>query len=282
MKIKKIGMLLTLLGVLVIAGSAQGAIALLDEFNGPAGPATPDVNEWNGNVAIDGSGNAVFPLDTPSSLASRFYTFFPFDIKYQPMSYTVTSQSSPHGFMGLDARSPFIGSILVRPDLGWLMSRGPGGFDFVSFDSKSLTGPYTVDITWTPTLVEIIIDGFVEYSTTNPDFIPTDFLAAQFQTYDGGVGKPPGSMLLDRVQVGIGLPGDFNNDDSVDGADFLAWQRDLVDAPNLALWEANYGATAAVQALAAQSAVAAVPEPATLSIMALGLLALVLKGRRRR
>jgi hypothetical protein len=83
-------------------------------------------------------------------------------------------------------------------------------------------------------------------------------------------------MLLDRVQVGTALPGDFDFDNKVDGMDFLVWQRDLGDAANLALWESNYGATAA------QAVVAAVPEPATLNILALGLLAFVLKGRHHR
>jgi hypothetical protein len=50
----------------------------------------------------------------------------------------------------------------------------------------------------------------------------------------------------------------------------------LGDAANLALWESNYGATAA------QAVVAAVPEPATLNILALGLLASKFNSRRRR
>ncbi len=50
---------------------------------------------------------------------------------------------------------------------------------------------------------------------------------------------------------------DFDGDGDVDGADFLKWQRDLGDATNLALWEADFGTTAA------GAAAAVVPEPAS-------------------
>jgi len=60
------------------------------------------------------------------------------------------------------------------------------------------------------------------------------------------------------IAVPVELPGDFDFDADVDGADFLIWQRDLGDATNLADWQDNFGATAAV------SAVKAVPEPSSL------------------
>jgi len=72
------------------------------------------------------------------------------------------------------------------------------------------------------------------------------------------------------------LSGDFDNDGDVDGADFLKWQRDLGDAPNLALWESNYGAPAAGIAGAS-----AVPEPNTAILFSLGFFGLSLVRRRR-
>ena len=59
-----------------------------------------------------------------------------------------------------------------------------------------------------------------------------------------------------------GLPGDFDEDDDVDGHDFLLWQRD----PNVGLlsdWQANYG-----QSNLALPAVAQVPEPSLLLLVA--------------
>ncbi len=75
--------------------------------------------------------------------------------------------------------------------------------------------------------------------------------------------------------VSPGQDGDFDSDLDVDGADFLKWQRDLGDATNLALWETNFGTTAAV------AAVAVVPEPMSMALFGFGLAALVAARRRR-
>jgi hypothetical protein len=68
-------------------------------------------------------------------------------------------------------------------------------------------------------------------------------------------------------------PGDFNDDGVVDGQDFLKWQRDDGSPASLLEWETNYGM---VYPLAAVTA--AVPEPSSLSLIALGLLGM---GYRR-
>ncbi len=80
--------------------------------------------------------------------------------------------------------------------------------------------------------------------------------------------------------------GDFDGDGDVDGADFLTWQRGLgltgqpdattgdsdddgdVDAADLALWQSHFGGTPAV------AAIGAVPEPASLALLAAGALAI--------
>lgn len=66
---------------------------------------------------------------------------------------------------------------------------------------------------------------------------------------------------------------DFNLDGSVDGYDFLAWQRgeswDPMSQNDLTSWEVNYG----VQYVPLASA-AVVPEPSTWIILLLGVIAL--------
>jgi len=79
---------------------------------------------------------------------------------------------------------------------------------------------------------------------------------------------------------------DFDADNDIDGADFLAWQQGFgtnsgatlaqgdangdgaVNAADLAVWENQYGAVTALSALS--GAVAAVPEPASLLLFGLG------------
>lgn len=89
--------------------------------------------------------------------------------------------------------------------------------------------------------------------------------------------------------------GDFDGDGDVDGADFLTWQRGLgltgqpdattgdadddgdVDAADLALWQSHFGGAPAV------AAIGAVPEPASLALLAAGGVAIgAIRWRLRR
>jgi len=115
--------------------------------------------------------------------------------------------------------------------------------------------------------------------------------------FDGGITNIGVSFayhgsLLDSIRVsndangfemvtalpGIAVPGDFNLDGIVDGADFLDWQRG--DSPNpfstsdLNDWEANFGAGTPF------GAVTAVPEPQGLALIAFALV--LAAGRIRR
>jgi len=78
---------------------------------------------------------------------------------------------------------------------------------------------------------------------------------------------------LGFVLPDVGIAGDFDLDDDVDGADFLLWQRDM-SIGNLAEWEANFGTVAAV------GAAAAVPEPSAIVLALLAGCGL-LGGRRK-
>jgi len=89
-----------------------------------------------------------------------------------------------------------------------------------------------------------------------------------------------GTEYTFTVETGAGgLDGDFNDDDVVDGADFLVWQRggspNPLSAGDLDLWKTNFGQTAAAPA------VGAVPEPATFAMLGLGVAALAAVRKRR-
>ncbi len=95
----------------------------------------------------------------------------------------------------------------------------------------------------------------------------------------------------------VGLPGDFNGDGMVDGADYAIWRNNLgtgfplsgngdesglsagiVDAADLTLWRDNFGAMSPPSPLSAP--LAGVPEPATGLLIALASLGMM--GSRRR
>ena len=126
------------------------------------------------------------------------------------------------------------------------------------------------------------------------------------------IGAQPGESFVFAVRAGAGSFGnsgiagfsfdilsvaaenaDFNDDDVVDGSDFLIWQRGFgtngsatlgdgdangdgnVDAGDLGAWAAQYGAPGAVSAVAS-----AVPEPATALLGLLAAAGLVARSRR--
>jgi hypothetical protein len=108
-----------------------------------------------------------------------------------------------------------------------------------------------------------------------------DGLLSDFNLYEFAGLIPAGGGLL-RLELEymeirlpeVGLAGDFDNDNDVDGQDFLVWQRG--DSPNplssgdLADWRTNFGTA---------SQFSPTPEPSS-ALLAIGGLALI--GRRRK
>jgi hypothetical protein len=101
---------------------------------------------------------------------------------------------------------------------------------------------------------------------TGTDFLNTDFTMAPLAdglSWDLDVSAT--SVIL-KVLGSVGLAGDFDGDQDVDGADFLRWQRGQSPNPlsvgDLNDWKANYGAPA-------RAAAQAVPEPASLWLASL-------------
>jgi hypothetical protein len=79
--------------------------------------------------------------------------------------------------------------------------------------------------------------------------------------------------------VSVGLLGDFNNDHSVDAADYVTWQKSpgtFGGGSGYYLWRASFGNTSPG---AGSSLSSSVPEPSSLLLLMFGLAAIA--GRRR-
>ena len=109
----------------------------------------------------------------------------------------------------------------------------------------------------------------------NPDasWAQFQFLTVADDTANGA--DPISEFYVDnfRFSTVTALPGDFDEDGDVDGADFLTWQRDT-NVGNLADWQANYGPGAAA------AVTTAVPEPTSALLCMIGS-SLVLSRRKR-
>jgi hypothetical protein len=88
--------------------------------------------------------------------------------------------------------------------------------------------------------------------------------------------------IITQSTLQFQLPGDFDLNGSVDGADFLAWQRgespDPLSASDLADWEANYGTPASPVV----AATATVPEPSTSLLVLINSITCLTLAKRRR
>jgi hypothetical protein len=117
-----------------------------------------------------------------------------------------------------------------------------------------------------------------------------------------GLTSAGGSMIFDNVMLSLvdlpppgGLTGDYNDDGTVDAADYVVWRKNLgtntqlenegegitpgmVTTEDYDIWVDNFGNTPPP----GLGLSAVVPEPATVAIVAIGVLALFGVGARRR
>jgi hypothetical protein len=124
--------------------------------------------------------------------------------------------------------------------------------------------------------------GSNPYTISHPSDIELSLLNAFQYTL-------PANSVSTLVLTSDGLPGDFNHDDAVDGADYVVWRKlegstgndlaadanedNVVDAKDYGLWSGNFGRTNP------SGAGSAVPEPTALYLTLVGL---TFMGRRAR
>ena len=158
---------------------------------------------------------------------------------------------------------------------------GPGGIAYISQEVVSING---ADLGPAVTLADNVADVF-EFSdsqTIAPHFnlnVTVNIFATGLVTTDA-INLTAFTQRF--AQTGpTTLAGDFNNDKSVDGADFLRWQRGQSPTPfsqgDLAVWRANYG-----QSILALPATLPTPEPSTVFLLLFGVAAARCCRRRPR
>jgi hypothetical protein len=82
-----------------------------------------------------------------------------------------------------------------------------------------------------------------------------------------------GSVWIDTVaynpdgELPMLIPGDFNDDDAVDAADYVLWLKSGGPGTDYATWQSNFGATATTAGSSSNAPEAAVPEPKAVACM---------------
>lgn len=92
-----------------------------------------------------------------------------------------------------------------------------------------------------------------------------------------GLGSIPGSMINSAQNLRVALPGDFNVDNVVDSADYVAWRKG-VNTPSTPgqynLWLANFGESLAAGSGGASPSSPPAPEPAAILLVLVGVILL--------
>ncbi len=130
----------------------------------------------------------------------------------------------------------------------------------------------------TDTPVEVLTIETVGTNCTTVIVGGQSVFAGTIDEYESSLIAQAGQNFTDYQETITQPAGDFDFDCDVDGADFLAWQRDY-SAPytpaDLAHWKSNFSTVAPLQAFSTT-----IPEPSTLWLLCLGLLLKCLDGQQ--
>jgi hypothetical protein len=156
---------------------------------------------------------------------------------------------------------------------------GPGGVAYISQEVTTMGG---VDLGPTLALADNVADifEFNDSQTISPHLNLTVTMNV-FLTGLTGADSISLTAFTQRFALTgpLSLAGDFNNDKTVDGADFLRWQRGQSPTPlsqlDLNTWRTNFG-----QSILAVPALSSVPEPSTALLLPLGVVAERRSARR--
>lgn len=220
-----------------------------------ASGATLHTDDFQVNLAEWTSGGAAVSLETTGGPAGTNDGF----MHLLPVFGNLATYNSSSSWIG---NFTSIGAAKVTADLMAAVGSVPLSMRVVLFGPGTSPG---TSPRWTSTVAaEVPADGvWRNYSFSLSESDLTQVLGADtYQNMMGNVlrvmlrhdsgppdsgGEPvAGDLGIDNVSLSTDtLPGDFNNDGIIDGADFLIWQRGQsprqLSAEDLMDWQANYG-----------------------------------------
>jgi hypothetical protein len=159
------------------------------------------------------------------------------------------------------------------------------------FDRLAIVGDATLD----GSIDVLLIDGFTPSAGNSFEILHAaggifnDFDDVSLPALPGGLGwnvvYSNFSLILEVSSAA--LPGDFNLDGVVDGADYVVWRKGLgttYTQDDYDVWQANFGQTAGSGSAFGPPSQNPVPEPAPLILLgfAMPCLALAVRGRSER
>jgi hypothetical protein len=122
-------------------------------------------------------------------------------------------------------------------------------------------------------------DEFIHYGWVR---VSIDNEAGTFIVHDWAYEDVVGAAILAGDNGEEGLDGDFNDDGSVDAADYVVWRKDDGTPQGYDEWRANFGMPVIIGSGGGSGRAAATPEPMTLGLLAAGSLGVTFLRRSRR
>jgi hypothetical protein len=138
------------------------------------------------------------------------------------------------------------------------------------------------------------LSGFTPMGGDSWQILTAGSITGQFNAITAGysiIQQGSSLMLFFGDAPPVGMAGDYNGDNEVDAADYVVWRAAItgdvtlanetaspgvVDQADFEAWRANFGATTGETAVGvSQNGMTAVPEPASLALLLIGVIALV-------
>jgi hypothetical protein len=105
-------------------------------------------------------------------------------------------------------------------------------------------------------------------------------ISADGQFIVGSGTNPSGNTEAWLARLALALPGDFNHDGTVDAADYVMWRKTDGTQTGYDTWRANFGQSFSFGSGASVGASSTIPEPATLTLLVVGMSMICFRRRR--